>query len=102
MAVLAAGPGDLVVRGSVPATAALPVWGALQIVGGRRQPFVIERHGAFELRVRARAGGWPLSSEGYVAVGISQRVSQAMNGVLVGFLVREIAFEKAPRAAPAS
>ncbi len=102
MAVLAAGPGDLVVRGSVPATAALPVWGALQIVGGRRQSFVIERHGVFELRVPARAGGWPLSSEGYVAVGISQRVSQAMNGVPVGFLVREIAFEKAPRAAPAS
>jgi len=102
MAVLAAGPGDLVVRGSVPATAALPVRGAIQAVGGSRQPFVIERHGPFELRVRARAGGWPLSSEGYVAVGISQTTGQTMNGIPVGLLVREIAFEKDPRTAPAS
>jgi hypothetical protein len=102
MAVLPAGPGDLVVRGSLPTTASLPVRGALRIVGRRGQPFVIERHGAFELRVRARAGGWPLSSEGYVAVGISQTPSQVMNGIPVGFLVREIAFEKAPRTDPAS
>ena len=97
LAVLPVGPGDLVVRGRVSAGAALPLRGTLKVVGGRRHPFLLEDYGAFELRVPETEEPWPLSSEGYVALGISPGVSQILNGEPVGFLVREIAFEEARR-----
>lgn len=94
MAVLRTGPGDLVVRGSLPAGAALPLRGFLQIIGGPRHPFVLTAEGPFELRVSQASRAWPVSSEGYVAVGISPGVSQILYGEPVGFMVREITFEK--------
>ena len=70
MAVLPRAEGELVLRGSAPVNASLPIDGSLAIAGGPRHRFRIERAGPFALRFAAREPGKPEppSAEGYFAV----------------------------------
>jgi hypothetical protein len=89
LAVLPEHPGDLVVRGWVPASAALPILMRIQVLGAWRHRFRITSAGRFELRVPAAVPprGFRGSADGYVAVllapGETHRVGQAPAGLYV-------------------
>jgi hypothetical protein len=77
LAALAAGDGDLVLRGIAPPQASYPIEATLAIVGGGRQRFLIERPGRFGLRFpRGASGAGPPTAEGQLAVIVASRTPE--------------------------
>jgi len=89
-------PGALVVRGTLPSEARLPVAGRLAFVGGRTVGFALTRHGPFELRLPLRSRP-VVDDQGYAAVLIGPGQTHIREGFPIGFVVREVGFESEPR-----
>lgn len=85
-------PGDLVIRGTLPGDAALPVVGRLAFVGSKTVPFALNQHGSFELRL-PRPSRLVVDDRGYAAALIGPGATHIREGFPIGFVVREVAFE---------
>jgi hypothetical protein len=95
LAVLPAGAGDLVLRGQVPLSARLPIEGQLEIRGGPRHAFRLERVSLFEIRLPWSAPHEirEATADGYVAVLLVPGETHRVGRIRGGLIVHEIGFE---------
>jgi hypothetical protein len=95
--VLAAGDGDLILRGSAPEGASYPIDGTLAIVGARPYGFRIEGPGGFAFRfpVRSLGSGSPPTAEGHLALILAYREARGSGAPGSWLVVEALGFESA-------